>query len=146
MKMTSVKRLIASVLAAAGVAGAAFAATPEKYDCLPDKARSFISEYFSERNVATVKKEQFPTEYEVVFEDGTKTEFDADGEWMEVDCRNEAVPSVIVPQQIRELVADKYPYQKIVGISRDRRGYDIELSNGFELGFDRKYRLVDFDD
>lgn len=146
MKTMTMKRLIAGMLAVAGVTGAAFAATPEKYDRLPEKARSFISEYFGERNVAAVKREQFPTEYEVVFDDGTKAGFDADGEWMEVDCRNEAVPSVIVPLQIRELVAGKYPYQKIVGVSRDRRGYEVELSNGFELGFDRKLRLVDIDD
>ena len=65
---------------------------------------------------------------------------------MEFDCRREAVPSVIVPQQIREFVTAKYPNQKIVGVSRDRRGYDVQLSNGYELGFDRKFRLVDFDD
>ena len=140
------KRLIASVLAVAGVAGAVLAATPEKYDRLPDKARSFIGEYFGESSVAAVKREQFPTEYEVVFENGAKAQFDADGEWMEVDCRREAVPSTIVPQKIREYVAGKYPGQKIVGLKRDRRGYDVELSNGYELGFDRKFRLVDFDD
>lgn len=143
---TTMKRVIASVLAIAGAASVVCAAAPEKYDRLPDKARTFINEYFGERNVASVRKEQFPTEYAVVFEDGSKAEFDADGEWMEVDCRREAVPSVIVPQQIREFVTAKYPNQKIVGVSRDRRGYDVQLSNGYELGFDRKFRLVDFDD
>lgn len=146
MKKTTLKGLIAGVLAIAGTAGAASAATPEKYDRLPDKARTFISEYFGSSDIASVKKEQFPTEYEVVFRSGAKAEFDADGEWMEVDCRSEAVPSVIVPQPIREYVNEKYPNQKIVGVSRDRRGYDVELSNGYELGFDRKFRLVDFDD
>ena len=82
----------------------------------------------------------------MVFTDGTKAEFDADGDWMEVDCRREAVPAVIVPQPIREYVGTKYPSQHIVSVSRDRRGYDVELSNGYELGFDRKFRLVDLDD
>lgn len=143
-----IKRLTMSALALAGAVTVAHAAgdRPDNYDNLPDKARTFIGQYFGNRNVSTVKKERYPIEYEVVFADGTKAEFDADGDWMQVDCRNEAVPAVIVPLQIREYVDAKYPSQSIVGVSRDRKGYDVELSNGYELGFDRKYRLVDFDD
>ena len=142
------KRLGIIMLAAFGTIAAATAADykPELYDRLPEKARLFIGEYFGNRNVEAVKKERYPIEYEVIFADGAKAEFDADGDWMQVDCRRESVPAVIVPVQIREYVGSKYPGQKIVGVSRDRRGYDVELSNGYELGFDRKFRLVEFDD
>ena len=142
------KKSVICMLAALGMTAAAYASTdkPAMYDKLPERARMFIGEYFGNRNVEAVKKERYPIEYEVVFADGAKAEFDADGDWMEVNCRRESVPAVIVPAQIREYVADKYPSQNIVGVSRDRRGYDVELSNGYELGFDRKFRLVDFDD
>lgn len=142
------KRVGIVLLAAVGMISAANAAErkPEMYDKLPEKARIFIGEYFGSRDVSAVKKERYPIEYEVVFADGAKAEFDADGDWMDINCRRESVPATIVPVQIREYVGDKYPGQNIVGVSRDRRGYDIELSNGYELGFDRKFRLVEFDD
>ena len=149
MKINILKRTMMTLLAAAGTVTMVCAAgeRPEtKVDQLPHKARTFIGEYFANRNVANVRREQWPTCYEVVFADGTKAEFDADGDWMEVNCRREAVPTVIVPQQIRDYVMARYPAQKIVSVSRDRRGYDVELSNGFELGFDRRFRLVDLDD
>lgn len=146
--MPVMKRLGIFMLAAVGAISAANAEgyKPEMYDKLPEKARIFIGEYFGGRDVEAVKKSRYPIEYGVVFADGTKAEFDADGEWMEVDCRKESVPTVIVPSQIRDYVRSKYPGQDIVGVSRDRRGYDVELSNGYELGFDRKFRLVEFDD
>ena len=149
MKNNILKRTMMTLLAAAGTVSMVCAAgeKPEKLtDQLPHRARTFIGEYFADRSVANVRREQWPTCYEVVFADGTKAEFDADGDWMEVDCRREAVPTVIVPQQIREYVGARYPAQHIVSVSRDRRGYDVELSNGFELGFDRRFRLIDFDD
>ena len=142
------KRLTIMMLAAVGVISAATAANdkPEMYDRLPERARMFIGEYFANRDVSAVRKTNYPTEYAVVFADGTKAEFDADGAWLEVDCQRGSVPATIVPAQIREYVGSKYPGQNIVGVSRDRRGYDVELSNGYDLGFDRKFRLVEFDD
>ena len=113
---------------------------------LPDKAREFIDRHFGELSVAAAKKETFPTEYDVVFANGYKAEFDADGEWIEIDCRRDAVPAMAVPVQIREYVAKNYPAQRIVSISRNRHGYDVQLDNGYELGFDRRFRLTEFDD
>lgn len=149
MNLRIMKKALSTLLAVAGtvtMACAAGVAPSVQTDALPAKARSFIGEYFRQHDITSVKREQWPTGYEVVFDNGAKAEFDADGEWTEVDCRREAVPSVIVPQQIRSYVNSKYPKETIVSVSRDRRGYDVELSNGFELGFDRKFRLVDFDD
>ena len=144
------KKSLLCLLAAVGVTAAASAANagekPQMYNHLPEKARIFIGEYFGNSDVEAVKKERYPIEYEVVFIDGSKAEFDADGDWLEVDCRNKSVPASIVPVKIRQYVTDKYPAHDIVGVSRDRRGYDVELSNGYELGFDRQFRLVEFDD
>ena len=77
--------------------------------------------------------------------DGTKIEFSGDGNWKDVECRKSAVPTAIVPKQITEYVAKKYPDVKILKIDREEN-YDIELSNRLELTFDKKFRLIDIDD
>ena len=55
------------------------------------------------------------------------------------------VPGAIVPQQIKDYVAQKYPDAKIVKIERMRRGYEISLSSRIELEFDRNFKVVDID-
>ena len=48
-----------------------------------------------------------------------------------------------------ELFDKEYKVVFVTGIAcleRDRRDYEIELDNGFELKFDLDFRLVDFDD
>lgn len=78
--------------------------------------------------------------------DGTKLEFNGDGEWKDVDCKYGAVPAAIVPKQITDYVAKHYPDVKIIKIDRDRRDYEVSLSNRLELTFDMQFNLVDIDD
>ena len=64
----------------------------------------------------------------------------------EIDCKYGEVPSGIVPQPIRVYVEKHFPGRRIACLERDRRDYEIELDNGFELKFDLDFRLIDFDD
>ena len=77
--------------------------------------------------------------------DGSQVEFNKNGEWTEVDCLQVAVSAAIVLQQIKTWVASQYAGQQIVSISRDKRGYDIKLSNRFEVEFDQNFQLIDLD-
>jgi predicted phosphodiesterase len=43
-------------------------------------------------------------------------------------------------------VAKNYPDAKIIKIDRDRRDYEVSLSNRLELTFDMKFNLVEIDD
>jgi hypothetical protein len=121
---------------------------PVKVTELPTAAQTFLKSYFAESEVSFAKldDEFVYKEYEVMLADGTKIEFDGDGEWHNVDCKAYAVPAAIVPEQIKAYVEGNYPGVKIMKIDRDRRDYEISLSNRLELTFDKKFNLVDIDD
>ena len=135
-----------SLLLCVGVACAS-PARPISKEQLPSEAQQFLQEYFSSAEV-TLAREDGPVvrrEYEVTLDNGTYIEFSADGQWREVTSRD-ALPSGIVPRSIESFVAKRYPSQVIYHIERGRRDWEVGLSNGVELTFDRTYRLIDIDD
>ncbi len=114
---------------------------------LPAKAKQFIETYFPEAKVSYAKKESeiFEKSFEVIFADGHKVEFDGNGEWKDVDCKFTQVPEGIVPVQITNYVNANYKEMKIIEIDRDKRDYEVKLSNGLELKFDLNFNLIDVD-
>ena len=120
---------------------------PVEVDQLPEKARAFVTSHFKNLKVAMAKREEyfFYKSYNVVFTDGVKVEFDGSGDWTEVQCKQGEVPTQIVPKAIRDYMKTNYPDVKILEIERDSRGYEIKLSNGMEIKFDSKYRVIDID-
>lgn len=117
---------------------------------LPDAARTFLDTEFRGIQVASATMEQdAPKSYEVTLVDGTQIDFDAHGHWTEVKCRNSVVPATLVPRQIQEFVKRNNPDQAVVNIERKGRegrlGYEIELTDGTELDFNRDLRLVGMD-
>lgn len=121
---------------------------PIRVDELPAKARQFIVDHFKSENISFAKMdtEIADKNYEVVFDSGSKIEFDKKGEWKEVKCKNANIPANIVPEQIEKYVSNKFSGHGIREISRDRRDYEVKLSNGLELKFDKKFNLIDMDD
>ncbi len=115
---------------------------------LPKKSQQFIDRYFGDIKITYVKEERdfLERSYEVMFADGTKVEFNRNGEWKEVDCRQSSVPTPIVPAQIMKYVKDNYPDAKVMQIERDRIDYELKLSNRLELTFDTKFNIIDIDD
>ena len=144
------KRIILSLAVLMMAAGTAFAGNdkPITVDELPVAAKQFITTYFPDVKVsyAKLEKELFSKSYEVVFANGNKLEFNSKGEWKDVDCKFAEVPEGIVPQQIKKHVTANHEEAKIVEIERDRRDYEIKLSNGLELKFNMKFNLIDIDD
>lgn len=115
---------------------------------LPEVSRQFIAEYFpgTEVSFAKVETEFLDKEYKVVLVTGTKLEFGRRGAWEKVECKYDAVPDAIVPDAICDYVARQFAGHRITCIERDRRDYEVELDNGFELKFDLDGQLIDFDD
>ncbi len=115
---------------------------------LPAQAQTFLNTYFKGHKVALAKQETevFNKSYDVVFTTGEKVEFDKSGEWTEVQCRQSEVPAQIVPEAIRTYVQTNYPDTKILSIERDRKEYEVKLSNRWELTFDAMMRVIDIDD
>lgn len=83
--------------------------------------------------------------YDVIFESGDKIEFDRSGNWEEVDCNSAGVPTAILPAAVKQFVATKHKDAKVMKISKDRNSTEVELSNGWELEFDKNGKLLDAD-
>lgn len=116
---------------------------------LPKAAQTVIANNFKAK-VSLVKIEKDfgrVSEYEVILNDGTEISFDRDGNWENVEVNNtKSVPSTIVPKAIRAYVAKTHPGQRIVGIDKERKGYEIELSNGIDMKFDKAGQFLRYDD
>lgn len=121
---------------------------PIQVNQLPAKAQTFINTYFKDHKVALAKRETelFYKGYDVTFTNGEKLEFDKAGEWTEVQCRQSEVPAQIVPEAIRNYVKTNYPDARILQIERDKKEYEIKLSNRWEITFDSQMRVIDIDD
>ena len=115
---------------------------------LPQKAQQFIQQHVPNEKVSFAKVENglFDTTYEVIFTSSSKVEFQKNGDWKEVDCKYSTVPAAIIPQQIAHYVSQHYPDTAVVQIDRDKRDYEVKLTNGLELTFDLKFNLIDIDD
>ena len=121
---------------------------PVQIGQLPTKAQTFITTYFKNHKVALAKMESglFYKSYGVIFTTGEKLEFDKSGDWTEIQCKASEVPAQAIPAEIRSYVVSTYPDAKILEIERDSKEYEIKLSNGWEITFDSKFRVIDIDD
>jgi len=113
---------------------------------LPQAAQTFISQYFAGSDIKRVEKDDEHTgiEYKVTFTDGYEVEFNASGEWTDVDApAGRVVPAGIVPAPIAECVAKYFPNDGGINeISREYTGYDVELVSGRDLIFNSEGQLV----
>ena len=115
---------------------------------LPKKSQQFIDRHFGNIKITYVKDERdfLERSYEVMFADGTKVEFNRNGDWKDVDCRHSSVPTPIIPAQIIKYVKDNYPDVKVMQIERNRNDYELKLSNKLEITFDTHFHIIDIDD
>lgn len=115
---------------------------------LPQKALTFMNKHFADIKVSYAKLEEdiWEKKYEVVMVNGQKMEFDKNGEWLEVDCKFSSVPEAIIPAEIKVYLKQHFPEQKTIKIERDKRGYEVKLTNKLEITFDKKFRAIDIDD
>ena len=120
---------------------------PIKVEQMPQRTQQFIKKHFSDSSIALAKMESgfFSKSYDVIFTNGNKAEFDKKGEWKEIDCKYSQVPTGIIPTAIQNYVNKQYPNTKVLKIEKDDRGYEVKLSNGWELKFDKKFNVIDID-
>lgn len=114
---------------------------------LPKVSQEFINQHFSKLKVSYVKMERdlFDKSYDVIFVDGSKIEFRKDGSWKEVKCKYSSVPDNVVPVKIREYIKTNYPDVTIIKIEKDYRKYEITLSNGLEVDFNKAFQVIKVD-
>ena len=122
---------------------------PITLEQLPAAAQTFLKTHFADLTLAyAVEDPKFVgSEYEVTYTDRTEVDFRSNGEWSSVERRYAAVPASIVPAQISAYVAkSSFSNQYIKKVERDAYTWEIELSNGIEIKFDREFHVIDIDD
>ena len=115
---------------------------------LPQSARTTIKNNFtSEISLIKIDNEfGRVSDYEVILTDGTEIKFDRNGNWEDVECSlNDTVPSSFIPSQVAAFVKKNQPDTHIVGIEKERSGYEVQLSNGVEMKFDRQGQFQKYD-
>lgn len=149
--MTMMKKIfVSAALLFAGIT-ASFAGDRERpitLDKLPAAAQEFLAANFKDLTLAyAVEDPKFiGSEYEVIYTDRTEVDFESNGEWSSVERKYAAVPAAIVPVQIADYVKKSFAGESIRKIDRDKYTWDVELSNGLEIKFDRNFQVIDIDD
>ena len=148
--MTMMKKIfVSAVLLFAGIT-ASFAGDRERpitLDKLPAAAQEFLANFKDLTLAYAVEDPKFiGSEYEVIYTDRTEVDFESNGEWSSVERKYAAVPAAIVPVQIADYVKKNFAEESIRKIDRDKYTWEVELSNGLEIKFDRNFQVIDIDD
>jgi hypothetical protein len=76
---------------------------------MPSPAQQFIAKHFlsAEIMLSTVEGYMFDKNYDVVFKNGDKIEFNRTGEWTSVNCKG-GIPAGIVPERFSNLPSIRF--------------------------------------
>lgn len=145
-----IKKLLIALIAVVGLSSAATARDVYSHDgsVLPKAAQTTIANNFKAKvSIVKVDKEFGRiSDYETILTDGTEITFDRDGNWENIEVNiSKSVPSAFVPASIASYVKKNQPGTRIVGIEKERKGYEIELSNGVDIKFDTAGNFVRYD-
>ncbi|MCM1291780.1 MAG: PepSY-like domain-containing protein [Prevotella sp.] len=121
---------------------------PEETNNLPGVAQDFLQKYFSSVSIVSVEvdKEDGNYEYEALLSDGIKVTFTRSGEWIDVDApQGKSIPDAFILPAIHDYIFDNYPNQAVNEISKERYGFEVELTNGIELCFNTLGEFIGVD-
>lgn len=146
-----IKRFLAG--AAVLLAGFTVANAAEHYSrtasALPAVAQRVISQHFTS-GVSLVKTETIMgivDDYDVILNDGTELSFDRKGVLTDVETSaTSSVPAGLMPAGITRYVKANHAGQRIVGLERQRNGWDVELANGVDIKFNAQGKFQRYDD
>lgn len=114
-------------------------------DKLPEKAQQMLKEYFPKAKIGMIKVDRHllkKTDYDVKLVNGTKIEFNNAGKWTSVDCKSRQVPDGLVMKAIRNYVTKNCNGAFITKIENKVSGYEITLSDGVEMKFNKLGKLT----
>ena len=120
---------------------------PISVKALPAKAQILLNNHFNRQKVmlATIELGVVSRNYDVVLQNGTKLEFDKKGNLTEIDCKRGIVPALLIPQAIKNYLKDNYAGQSVKKIEMNKNEYEVELTNGLDLTFNKHFQLIDID-
>ena len=114
---------------------------------LPAKAQIVLSKYFSQHKIVftTLDIGIGSRNYNVILQNGTKLEFDKKGSWTEIDCKQDKVPVELLPLPIIDYIRKNYPGEFVKKIEKQRKEYEVELSNDIDITFNKHFQVIDID-
>ena len=114
---------------------------------IPANSQDFIKQYFPGTSVVLVEidddDDDSEMEYCVWLNDGTKVEFNMQGEWERVGRKKTGVPVKLIPPAIIQYVRANYPDDVVSKLSKKPYGYKIELSNDKHLRFNPQGQFME---
>lgn len=115
---------------------------------LPVAAQTVIKNHFK-KEVSHIKIEKEwgrVSEYDVVLVDGSEITFDSRGNWKDIEVKGTgSVPSALILNSISTYVKQNQKKARIIGIEKNRSGYEVELSNGVEMKFNLSGQFLRYD-
>ena len=120
---------------------------PIAVNALPVKAQTLLNKHFNSQKVvlATIESGLVSRSYDVVLRNGTKLEFDKKGNLTEIDCKQGTVPPQLIPQAIKNYLKGNYKGQSVKKFEINKNEYEVELTNGLDLTFNKHFQLIDID-
>ena len=115
---------------------------------LPANAKLFIQEHFPEASIsyAVLDREFKGKRYDVKLNNNMEIEFDKKGNWTKVNCKGYPVPAALIPPMISEYVKANFPDTDVTKIDKERNRWEIKLSNGLDLKFNKSFKCIGMDD
>lgn len=119
-------------------------------DQLPQSASQFLNENFKGVKILSVVEEKeglSGKEFDVLLDNGIEIKFDKNGQWLDIDAKADTatLPDNLIPTAIRDYVKQNYTNAGINSIEKEKHGYDVELTNGLDLVFDKDGKFVRID-
>mgnify|MGYP000941353213 FL=1 len=119
-------------------------------DQLPQTANQFLNENFKGVKILSVVEEKeglSGKEFDVLLDNGIEIKFDKNGQWLDIDAKADTatLPDNLIPTAIRDYVKQNYANAGINSIEKEKHGYDVELTNGLDLVFDKDGKFVRID-
>ncbi|MFH7018184.1 PepSY-like domain-containing protein [Flavobacterium sp. FlaQc-47] len=116
---------------------------------LPQTASIFITTYFANTTYQVIKKQDKPDAdgsiYDVYLTNGFEIDFDANGNWVDIDGNHQAIPVELIPEKINTYVMTNYPNQSVTSIDNEKTFIEVELSNNIEVVFDLQGNFIRID-
>ncbi|MCC9061521.1 PepSY-like domain-containing protein [Flavobacterium piscisymbiosum] len=116
---------------------------------LPASASAFVTTYFPGVNYQIIKKQNQADAdgsiYDVYLTNGFEIDFDANGNWVDIDGNHQAIPAELIPEKIQTYITVNYPNQFVIAIDNEKTFIEIDLSNNLELIFDTQGNFVRID-
>ena len=113
---------------------------------LPDAIRNFIDSHFPDNKILSAWQDDeliYP-DYDVELDNGISLEFYNDGTLEKIECKD-GISREFIPVPILEFVKVRYPGAYFVEYKLDRKHYEVTLSNGLELKFNKHFNLMEID-